>query len=409
MYKKSAVVGLMIGVFVFISSVYMANMYKSKYEKSENSIELFRKKELVSANHNIQKLYMTWASIRIVDDYNQLLPMYAKAMSYADVTLEILSNTKGNEDITSNLVEVSEFSYYMIQKLNNGDVVDSRDFEKIESVYNEIGQFVVYESSNDNTYKKDYNKFLGTGVYNIQTNLNSELKPIEPEKVERLTDTDGVIVVREYLKNIGVDEVYYLGYNKDVDTYSYGVKTDTNVRGYNLYIDIRCSDGEVVWFLRNDVVSGEIGTIEDAIVNGEGFLNNNGYGDMRCRYYKTYGDVIIVEFVKYENGVYVYPQNVVVKMSLIDGDVLGVVADEYIKNNTVRVVSDVVLSMKDAREYVSDNIIVESIKLIVNEYGVLCYEFVGRDAWAVDGLTADRFLVWINATSGKLEGMEKIE
>ena len=95
-----------------------------------------------------------------------------------------------------------------------------------------------------------------------------------------------------------------------------------------------------------------------------------------------------------------YPDLIKVKVALDDGEILGVETRGYLNNHQERNVSNVKITVDEAKKNLNKEIQIESegLAVIPTEWQseILCYEFKGK-------IDDQEFLVYINAENGREE------
>lgn len=122
-----------------------------------------------------------------------------------------------------------------------------------------------------------------------------------------------------------------------------------------------------------------------------------------------YEKVGVFRFVHTKDDIRYYPDAMVVKVALDNGEVLGLSAREYFNFHNERAINPPILSEEEARSRVNPQLEIQEHRLAVIENDikqeVLCYEFLTT----MEGTT---YRIFINATNGdeeKVETMKKSE
>ena len=77
---------------------------------------------------------------------------------------------------------------------------------------------------------------------------------------------------------------------------------------------------------------------EQAISAGKGFLDNLGYSDLEAVWVSLQGDTAYINFAYVKDGIIYYPDLIKMKISLIDGAVLGLDSQNFLYNHVDRTV-----------------------------------------------------------------------
>ena len=140
------------------------------------------------------------------------------------------------------------------------------------------------------------------------------------------------------------------------------------------------------------------------------FLQSHGFGEMQASYYQQYDGLCVVSFAAVQDNVLLYPDLVKVQVRMDTGDIVGLEANNYWTNHTVRENLTPALSAEEAQRFVSGRLTVEGSRLCVipvddgMNTGVtekLCWEFSGT--WS-----SSRYLVYIDAQTGAEEQVLKV-
>ncbi len=151
--------------------------------------------------------------------------------------------------------------------------------------------------------------------------------------------------------------------------------------------------------------SGEVAlSTEQALALAEAFLSDNGFNSMKYSYYEVYGSNMVINFAPFIGGVIMYPDLVKIKVSLIDGSILGYEGRGYINMHHQRELPSEIMNADKARTFVSDELSITSANRAVipkaSGEEALCYEFKGK---MKDKSRDKTFIVYINAVTGKME------
>ena len=126
---------------------------------------------------------------------------------------------------------------------------------------------------------------------------------------------------------------------------------------------------------------------------------------MKAVWINLANNLYTINFAYEKDGIIVYPDLIKVRVCAETNMVIGMEAKSYYTNHTERTIEKAKLSEEVAVGYVSENIDVETARLVVVPIGQstekLCYEFMGT----YDGTT---YYVYIDAMSGKQVEMFKV-
>jgi len=179
------------------------------------------------------------------------------------------------------------------------------------------------------------------------------------------------------------------------------------VRGtdHPINIHITKKGGHVLWMIENAGTPAPKLSIDQCTQLASDFLEKRGIKNMVPTYKQHYNGVAVINFAGQEGDVIIYPDLVKVKVSMEDGHIIGYEAQNYLMCHTNRKLPKPEISQEEARELVSSNLKIQSVRLAVIPTETmgekLCYEFKGT-------FGKEKFIVYINAITGKEEDILKI-
>lgn len=180
----------------------------------------------------------------------------------------------------------------------------------------------------------------------------------------------------------------------------------TGKSGKMVHADLTRTEGHLTWMLYDRPVKKRVLSYDQALQRAKRFLDDMGYKHMTPTSYDEAGNVMAFSMVHKEGNVFVYPETLVIKVALDNGEIVGLQADEYVFNRKPYVNEKPKLTIDQARKLVNPHLKVNKYNLayIYGDSGkeVLCYEFLGK-------LGKDQYRVFINANSGDEELAEKVE
>ncbi|GER69326.1 hypothetical protein BpJC7_06290 [Weizmannia acidilactici] len=119
-----------------------------------------------------------------------------------------------------------------------------------------------------------------------------------------------------------------------------------------------------------------------------------------------YDNIGVFSFVAKQGDVRIYPETVKMKVALDNGQVVGFMADDFLRSHQKRVIPKPKISEKEARSRVNPKLKVmeKRLAIITGDLNreVLCYEFLGV-------LNDDTYRIYINAENGDEEKVEKLK
>lgn len=187
---------------------------------------------------------------------------------------------------------------------------------------------------------------------------------------------------------------------------SYTVMINDPQHEANIFMDISKKGGHPIWLLQDRQVGESKISLNEASERAKELLEKNNITDMQIVDSKQYNAVGVFDFAYLKDNVRVYPDSIVIEVSLQDGEIIGYQASAYLANHRDRDVPEPTISVDEAKENLNPTLEVmeNHIALIKNDLGeeVLTYEFFGV-------IKNDTYRIFINADTGKEEKVEKLE
>lgn len=138
-------------------------------------------------------------------------------------------------------------------------------------------------------------------------------------------------------------------------------------------------------------------TPEQARAKALTYLQALGYPTMALTSQEDHGSYLTLSYVVQEDGVRIYPDKVILRVAMDNGQLVGYNARPYLMFHTKRSIGKTKLSVSQARGYLKPNFNVSDTCLVLlakdNYSEVLCYEFRGT-------VDSEEFLAYINAATG---------
>ena len=188
---------------------------------------------------------------------------------------------------------------------------------------------------------------------------------------------------------------------------SYGVVLTLNDNTV-LTCEVTKKGGRLLWMVPEHASFAQSLTVEECIRRGEAFLSTHGYGEMEQNHYQIYDGLAVVNFVALQDGVLLYPDLVKVQVRMDTGEIVGMEANNYLMNHTVRTGLSPSLTEEQARQRAGSRLEVQSVRLCVIPYRDeerLCYELTGyRDDQEfrvyLDGNTGEELEILLMVQTG---------
>ena len=177
---------------------------------------------------------------------------------------------------------------------------------------------------------------------------------------------------------------------------SYGVTLTLN-DGLVLNAEVTRQGGKMLWIMPEHAAFGGGLTLEESAEAARTFLEQRGYGEMEANHYQVYDGMAVINFVPVQDGALLYPDLVKVQVRMDTGELVGLEANNYLMNHTVRETLTPALTAQEALERVSGRLEARQPRLCVIPClggERLCYEIPGR-------YEGREYRVYIDALTGE--------
>ena len=190
------------------------------------------------------------------------------------------------------------------------------------------------------------------------------------------------------------------GEGSDVPMYSVSYKD-----GKSVYMDITQKGAHPIQILVDRPIEDKKLSLNDGLMEAEKYLKKFDYQNMIPLQSQQFDNVGIFSFVYSQDDVRIYPDSMVLKVALDNGDILGFNAKNFLMNHDERNIPEPKLTLEEARDMVNNNVEIqeEHLALIENDLHeeVLTYEFLGT-------MNDETYRIFINADNGAEENVEKL-
>jgi spore germination protein len=174
-----------------------------------------------------------------------------------------------------------------------------------------------------------------------------------------------------------------------------------------VYTDLTKTGGHMIFMMYDRPVKKAKLSLDQAEQMARRFLNRLGYKNMVATSYAETGNIVALNFVHQENGIYIYPELVAIRVALDNGEIVGLQADEYVFNKISPITVKPKLTQMEAQKRVSAKLKVQKINKAyiyspITGDPVLCYEFLGM-------IGKEQYRIFINAMTGEEEKVERVK
>jgi spore germination protein len=202
--------------------------------------------------------------------------------------------------------------------------------------------------------------------------------------------------------------------NAEIRVVEIGKETDYNV--YSVEVqkagsnDIVLMDftkgGQLLWFMNPREVKTTNLSLEQAREKAEQFLQDHGFGEMRAVSFDQYNNVVSITMARLMDDVIIYPEKLVINVSLDNGEIDALEAKEYVFEHHERKIGKPAVTEQEARKKLNGNFKTDghSLAVILNDFNeeVLCHQFTGR-------INGQNYRLYINAETGLEEKIEELK
>ena len=381
------------------------------------NVETYLAKSLISSTseHGAETLTHLWREANLAQSYLARLPIESQELSNTEKFLNQVSDYSYslsrkniyNEDLTqedlNNLKELHQYSVDLENTLNqlSADLNEGRfKWDELtqkgtEAFAQQVDNISKESFSNLEENFHEYSGLIYDGAF-------SEHMTSQDPKALTGDDIDEETAKQKAVEFIGQDkckEVNSLGLaeNATIPVYDFSI---TNQNDETINISVSKKGGHVVNMNTNREVSVESISQEEANNKGKEFLASKGFENMKETYYLKQEGIVTINYAATQDDVVLYPDLIKVKVALDNGEVLGVETTGYLNNHTIRDISNVKITVDEAKSSLNQDLQIKSqgLAVIPTEWKseILCYEFKGK----VDD---KELLVYINAENGREE------
>ena len=177
----------------------------------------------------------------------------------------------------------------------------------------------------------------------------------------------------------------------------YGIAVNTTDAGV-IHLQVTKTGGHVLMMVPEFSPGETNHSVDTCRASALAFLQSRQYGEVEPAYYQVNFGMVTFNFVPVQDGVRLYPDLIKVQVSLETGQVVGVEANNYLRNHVQRDFSAARMEPEEAVA-LAPSLEISSTRLaLIPHYSqeILCYELRGT----ADG---QEYLVYLNAETGAAE------
>ncbi len=385
------------------------------------NVENYLAKSLISNSpeHGAETLTNVWREANLASSYLAQLPIETNELantakflnqvseySYSLSRKNIYNESLSDEDL-KNLKDLHNYSVELEDTLNQlaADMNDGRiswgELTKKGSVAFAQQVSNLSQDSFGNITKsfEEYAGLIYDGAYSEHINQGSK-KALNGEEI---SEEQAKERVKYYLGQDKVQEISSNGLieNGQIPAYDFSVKMNGEKES-NVYISITKQNGYVLQMNYNKEIKTEVLTDEEANNKGKEYLSSHGFENMKETYFLKESGIMTINYAYSQNDVTIYPDLIKLKVSLENGEILGIETSGYLNSHTTREIKIPKISKESAKKTINKELSIESegLAIIPTEWNteILCWEFKGK-------VEDNEFLVYINANNGKEENI----
>ena len=211
--------------------------------------------------------------------------------------------------------------------------------------------------------------------------------PINEADVENL-------IMRQFDLSEDLDiDLQKSGEGAQLDTYS-GSFSHEDQHGY---IELTETGGHVLSYMINRELENGTISLNDAEREAELLLKEQGFEDIKRLRSSQYDETGLFQYAVTNDDIWIYPDQITVKVALDNGDIIGFNATDYYRNHHEREFEEPKLSLDEAKKFVNESLNIEDqhLAIIEDKAGteVLTYAFFGT-------LNHDTYQIFIDSNTG---------
>ena len=423
-----------IGIFLLIIIVLGVILYNSRQQAkqvSENTynmafyelvdyvgnVETYLAKAMISTTpeHGAETLTHLWREANLAQTYLSRLPI----------------ETQELENTQKFLNQVSDYSYSLSRKNIYGESLADKDLENLKELHSysvELENTLTQLSEDINSGRIKWGELANKGTTAFAQEVSTVSQDSFSNLEENFHEYSGLIYDGAFSEHItsqekkgltgeNIDEETakqmaqdFFGKDKIKEIQNSGLSENATIPAYDftittnedniVSISLSQRGGHIIYMNYNRDVNTEMLGMEEANQKGKEYLQSKGFNDMKETYYLKQEGIMTINYAYVQENVIMYPDLIKVKVALDNGEILGIETTGYLSNHTTRDVSNVKITIDQAKQTLNDKLNIESegLAVIPTEWQteILCYEFKGK-------IEDTEFLVYINAENGREE------
>ncbi|MEG2337798.1 MAG: germination protein YpeB [Clostridium sp.] len=442
MFKKQNVVALLVIILV-IGSVSFGIVTYSENKVYKNYLKAQYQMNLYNLLEDVKDMQVSLSKVTVSSSKAQRAVLFDQISREANSAKDMLHSLPIAHEAIGNtskfLSQVSDYTYMLVKYPEKSNVISADTNKVIEGLKNysayltlqlkaleseilsgsfdwetirnqvqtvsdpKIKNAVDTKFNNISGQMQEYPTMIYDGPYSDNA-LNIKPKILNEKVVSKDTALENA---RGILGNDRVSSIKVSGETKNNALPAYSVIA--SLKGQDdstVNMDISKNGGKLVYMLNNRTLGEEKINMKQAISFGTKFIKDNPYPKMVPLYAMKYDNAAVINYVYVKDGVIVYSDQVKIKVALDNGEIIGVEAHTFLKDHSSdRNIEKPTLDYKALASEISKKAKLNSVRLalipIDGSREVLCYEYVVEKS-------SEKYIVYINATTGKEENILKI-
>ncbi|WP_067836581.1 germination protein YpeB [Amphibacillus sediminis] len=248
------------------------------------------------------------------------------------------------------------------------------------------------------------NGFTETHFQNLSTNLPNQQHKFAYLTGDPITEEEAIQLIKDQFElpdDIEID-LQKSGDGAQLQTYSGSFSTDDE-QGY---VEITEKGGHVLSYMINRELSDATIGLNEAQQHAEDLLEDQGFDQVILLQSSQYDNTGLFQYIGTQDDIWVYPDKVMVKVGLDNGDIVGFSATDYYRHHNTREIEEPELTLEEAKDKVNQSLTIEDQHLAIVEdpegNEVLTYAFFGT-------LNNDTYRIFIDASTGYEVSVELLQ
>ncbi|OPJ63405.1 germination protein YpeB [Clostridium oryzae] len=441
-YKKRLIYTLAVTAIIVFSSTYAVLMTLERTDY-RNYLQAQYSKSMYELLDDIENIQDSLGKTAVSSTKEQNILIFEDIYRYSSAANDKLNSLPVDPNVSTNIGkfinQVGDYCYSLIRNYDNTKELTDNDYKTLDQLEEESDKLKislnnVLSDINQGKVKWGEIREKVNGIIGEKKNLlSTQFSSIEKEVLQypsliydgpfsdnileikpRVNQLD-VVTQQETRKTVAnvigtsriskIELVESKGQTR-IAAYSYNVYIRGRKNKNKISCEISKHGGKVIYLLDDRQLLNPKISEKQAEQNAKLFLKKLGYKDMKSSYSLKYEDNVVINFVHNVNNVFIYPEQVEVKVALDDGNIVGFEAEKYlVAYNQNRKIVKPKLSLQAARNSLNKRFSVKNsgIAIIPTEMNkeILCYEFYGNHK-------KDEYIVYVNANTGKTERILKV-